>query len=94
LSIDHNETVPCIPNLNSTGCIFQEEYGYDSLVLNGTDPITSGVIRFLVDYKSYLVWFNLFAFIWFGTFLFAFEEIVLAGVFSNYYWSQERLTTS
>ncbi|CAF1590400.1 unnamed protein product [Rotaria magnacalcarata] len=94
LSIDHNETVPCIPNLNSTGCIFQEEYGYDSLVLNGTDPITCGVIRFLVDYKSYLIWFNLFAFIWFGTFLFAFEEIVLAGVFSNYYWSQERLTTS
>ncbi|CAF3326999.1 unnamed protein product, partial [Rotaria sp. Silwood2] len=47
----------------------------------------------LVDNKQYLKWFNLFAFLWFSAFLFAFEEIVLAGVFSNYYWSKERLTT-
>jgi choline transporter-like protein 2/4/5 len=93
-SIVNNETVPCLPNINSTQCIFQQDYGYDSLVLNGTDIITSGVIEFLVDNEVYFRWFNLFAFLWFGAFLFAFEEIVLAGVFSHYYWSKERLTTS
>ena len=92
-SIVNNQTVPCLPNINSTECIFQQAYGYNSLVLNGTDPITSGVIAFLVDYKTYLKWFNLFGFLWFSAFLFAFEEIVLAGVFANYYWSQERLPT-
>jgi choline transporter-like protein 2/4/5 len=90
----NNESVPCLPDINSTQCIFQQEYGYDSLVLNGTDPITSGVIEFLVDNKAYLKWFNLFAFLWFATFLFAFEEIVLAGVFSHYYWSKRHQTTS
>jgi choline transporter-like protein 2/4/5 len=93
-SMMNNQTVPCLPNLNSTQCIFQQEYGYDSIVLNGTDPITSGMIEFLVDNKQYLKWFNSFAYLWFGAFLFAFGEIVLAGVFSNYYWSKEHLTRS
>jgi choline transporter-like protein 2/4/5 len=93
-SMVNNQSVPCLPNLNSTQCIFQQEYGYDSLVLNETDPITSSVIEFLVDNKWYLKWFNLFVYLWFGAFLFAFEEIVLAGVFSNYYWSKKRLPTS
>lgn len=92
-SIINNETIPCLPNINSTQCIFQQEYGYDSLVLNDTDPITRGVIQFLVDNKQYFQWLNLFAYLWFSAFLFAFEEIVLAGVFSNYYWSKEQLTT-
>ncbi|CAF3165816.1 unnamed protein product [Rotaria sp. Silwood2] len=91
--IDNNQTIPCLPNINSTECLFQQEYGYDSLILNDTDPITRSIIEFLVDNKQYLKWFNLFAFLWFSAFLFAFEEIVLAGVFSNYYWSKERLTT-
>jgi len=93
-SIINNETIPCLPNINSTECIFQQEYGYDSLILNNTDPITGGVMEFLVDNKQYLKWFNLFAYLWFGAFLFAFGEIVLAGVFSNYYWSKEHLTIS
>lgn len=91
-SVDDNQTaMPCIPNLNSTKCIFQQEYGYDSLVLNGTDIITRSVIEFLVDYKQYLIWFNVFAFIWFSAFIFAFGEIVLAGVFANFYWSKENI---
>jgi choline transporter-like protein 2/4/5 len=93
-SMVDNQTVPCLPNFNSTGCIFQQAYGYDSLVLNNTDPITRGVIEFLVDNKKTLKWFNLFAYLWFGAMLFAFQEIVLAGVFANYYWSKEHLTTS
>ncbi|CAF4609880.1 unnamed protein product [Rotaria sp. Silwood1] len=92
--IDNNQTISCLPNINSTQCIFQQEYGYNSLILNNTDLITRSIIEFLVDNKQYLKWFNLFTFIWFSAFLFAFEEIVLAGVFSNYYWSKEHLTIS
>ena len=92
-SIINNETIPCLPNINSTECIFQQAYGYDDLVLKDTDIITRGVIEYLVDNQYILKWLNLFAYLWFGAFLFAFEEIVLAGVFSNYYWSKEHLTT-
>ncbi|CAF1177067.1 unnamed protein product [Adineta steineri] len=93
-TIVNNETIPCLPNINSTECIFQQEYGYNDLVLNDTDIVTRGVIEFLVDNKTNLKWFNLFAYLWFSAFLFAFQEIVLAAVFSNYYWSKEKLTTS
>lgn len=90
----NNESVPCLPDLNSSAqCLFQQDYGYDSLTLNGTDPITRSVIESLVDNKQILKWFNLFAYLWFAAFLFAFEEIVLAGVFANFYWSKQRLRT-
>ena len=92
-TIVNNQSVSCLPSLNSTGCIFQQEYGYDLLVLNDTDVITRSVIEFLVDNKQHLQWFNLFSYLWFGAFLFAFEEIVLAGIFSNYYWSKEQIST-
>jgi len=62
-SIVNNQSVPCLPNINSTQCIFQQEYGYDSLVLNRIDPIRRFVIKFLVDNKQYFQWFNLFAYL-------------------------------
>lgn len=91
-SIVNNQSIPCLPNFNSTDCVFQQAYGYDALVLNHTDPITRSTIEFLVDSKDYLQWCNLFAYLWFGAFLFALEEMVLAAVFSNYYWSKEQIT--
>lgn len=94
LAIENNQSVPCVPSLNSTNCLFQQDFGYNSLLLNDTDIVTRGVIKFLVASKFYLKWVNIFALIWFGAFLFALEEIVLAGVFSNFYWTKERLTTS
>lgn len=90
-SIVNNQSIPCLPNFNSTECVFQQTYGYDALVLNQTDPITRSMIEFLVDWKEYLQWSNLFAYLWFGAFLFALEEMVLAAVFSNYYWSNEKI---
>ena len=90
----NNQSVPCLPSNDSVDCLFQQEYGYDALVLQDTDPQTRLIIAYLVDYQQYLKWYNLFAFLWFGAFLFAFEEIVLAGVFSNYYWSNRRFNTA
>ena len=91
-SIVNNQSVPCSPSFNSTTCVFQQTYGYDALALNNIDAISRSTIEFLVDTKQYLQWFNLFAYLWFGAFLFAFEEIVLATVFSNYYWSKEQIS--
>ena len=71
--IDNNRTKSCLPNLNSTECIFQHQYGYNALVLNNTDPIQRDIIKFLVDNKHYLRESNLFAFIWFSAFLFPLE---------------------
>ena len=89
----NNQSVPCLPTINATGCLFQQAYGYDDLVLEGSDVASRHVIEFLVDHQELLKWLNLFAYLWFGAFLFALGEIVLAGVFSNYYWSKERFTT-
>ncbi|UJR09919.1 hypothetical protein I4U23_014140 [Adineta vaga] len=84
------KAIPCSPKTNSTGCFFQQEYGYDLY----TDRFTRTIIKFLTDNKTYLKWLNVFAYVWFGSFLFAFKEMILAGVFANYYWSKQHLTTS
>ncbi|CAF0859236.1 unnamed protein product [Adineta ricciae] len=87
-------TIPCSLKIDDTECAFQQEFGYNSSVPNEVDYFTRTTLKFLVDNKTNLKWLNLFAYIWFSSFLFAFDRIVQAGVFGNYYWSKQSFTTS
>ncbi|CAF1609956.1 unnamed protein product [Didymodactylos carnosus] len=87
----------CIPeqfkkyNYSEGRCEFQDfgfdenyfEYQYNSFIYKL-------MVFTLFKYQKYLQWFNIFAYFWIGAFLYAFEEIVLAGVFSDYYWSNDK----
>jgi solute carrier family 44 (choline transporter-like protein), member 2/4/5 len=94
LTMINNQSIPCQPTQNMTECLFQHAYGYNDLIFRDTDPITRHVIEFLVDNQTTLKWANRFAYLWFGAFLFALAEIILAGVFANYYWSKGHMSTS
>lgn len=90
----NNQSVPCRANQTSVNCTFQQTFGYDSLILEDIDPITGALIQFLVDYRLMLSWIFLFAYFWSSASLFAFEKVVLAGVFSEFYWTKEQLSSS
>jgi choline transporter-like protein 2/4/5 len=70
----------------NASCVFYR-YGYG-------DPFssveTTPVINFLNDYQWLPQFYNLFMFFWFQSFIIGFNQMVLAGCFSIWFWSKSK----
>lgn len=97
----HEVGVICDPKKwnNSDGtkgdCVFWE-YGYDpdidlDSILNGTGKHFEAFIAFVNQNQWLPQLFAAFMFFWLTAFVIGFGQLVLAGVYTRYYWDRERV---